>query len=68
MEQIILILINVIGMYMIIGAIFSIVFLWRGIAILDKGTKDSGIFFRLLLVPGILVFWPKFLVRWIKQK
>ncbi len=67
MEEFVLTMTSIIGIYVIVGAIFSILFLWKGIVRVDKDAEGTGILFRLILVPGLLVFWPLFLIKWYKS-
>ncbi len=55
-------------MYLICGLVFAIAFLIKGIAVVDEGAHGSGIGFRLIILPGVIVFWPLLLKKWIKAK
>lgn len=68
MESIVQILLNLISLYLVAGGIFSILFLWKGILQVDKGAAGTSKKFKLLLFPGLLIFWPIFLNRWYKAK
>jgi hypothetical protein len=67
MESFISICLLIFGIYLLIGILFSIAFLWKGITKVDPGTADSGFFFKLLLFPGISFFWILFLSKWLKS-
>ncbi len=67
MEFFISTLLLFIGIYLLIGVLFSILFLWKGITNVDPDTKGSGVFFKILLFPGICVFWILFLIKWMKR-
>lgn len=54
--------------YLCLGLTFSVVFLCWGIQRVDKGAEGTSIGFKLLLIPGLCVFWIIFLNRWIKSK
>ena len=56
------------GLYFLLGFVFAVIFLWKGIQVVDEGTEGTGLGFKLLLLPGMLVFWPVFLIKWIKMK
>ena len=47
-----------------VGLVFAVTFLWRGIQRVDTGAQGAGVFFRLLILPGVAAFWPMFLSRW----
>lgn len=53
--------------YLVIGLVFSIYFLAKGIYLLDKGAIGSSIVFKLLIWPGVISLWP-FLVFKLKSK
>ena len=67
MEMIISGILAAIGVYLLIGILFTIVFLFKGINVVDPGVEGSSRFFKLLLVPGLMVFWVYFLSKWIKS-
>jgi hypothetical protein len=49
-----------------LGFVFAVIFVWRGIGRLDAGAQGAGVFFRLLVLPGVAAFWPMFLSRWVR--
>jgi hypothetical protein len=49
-----------------LGFVFAVIFVWRGIGRLDAGAQGTGVFFRLLVLPGVAAFWPMFLSRWVQ--
>ena len=53
--------------YLVLGIIFSILFLWKGVSKVDPGTIGSGFFFKVLTFPGMCFFWILFLKKWIKS-
>jgi len=50
--------------YADLGLIFAVPFVWFGIQRVDSEAQGSGIGFRLLILPGVVAFWPMFLYRW----
>ena len=68
MEAIINIKLMVFGIYLIIGVIFSVLFLLRGINKIDEGAVGTSIFFKLLILPGVIALWPTLLYKWIKNR
>ena len=52
------------GLYVTAGAVFAIPFIIRGVERIDPLAAGSPWSFRLLLVPGTVVFWPLLLLRW----
>jgi len=49
--------------YASVGLVFAVPFVWSGIQRLDSEARGSGICFRLLILPGVVAFWPMFLRR-----
>jgi len=56
-------LVNLGGAYAAIGAVFAAGFLWRGVGRLDPAAAHGTWGFRVLIVPGVVMLWPLFLVR-----
>jgi hypothetical protein len=52
------------AVYVGLGLVFAVPFLWSGVQRLDSEAQGSGVGFRLLILPGVAVFWPMFLDRW----
>jgi hypothetical protein len=67
-ETIILFVFIVIGIYLSLGLLFSIFFVSKGVNKLDEGAHGAGIGFRLVIIPGCMVFWPLLLKRWINHR
>ncbi|NEQ97673.1 MAG: hypothetical protein F6K30_13305 [Cyanothece sp. SIO2G6] len=62
-------LINAVRAYLIAGLIFSVPFVFFGIQRVDAdahGWKNIG--FRIMIIPGMCVFWPLFAVRLVRGK
>ena len=67
MEIFVNLLINALGFYLLIGFLFSLLLLWKGLAKIDPNTIGSGIGFKLLVLPGLCAFWPLFVRKWLKS-
>ncbi len=52
--------------YAIAGALFSVLFHWRGLARLDGAAAGAGWFFRSIITPGIILFWPLLARQWLQ--
>ncbi len=59
---------TIIGMYLMCGLVFSLAFISRGLKILDEGSHGAGIGFKLIIIPGCMVFWPVLLKKWMNAK
>jgi hypothetical protein len=66
MEIIVNIALIVAAAYLLSGFVFAIAFLAKGIAAVDEGAVGSTIGFRIIIMPGVIVFWPFLLTRWRK--
>ena len=60
------IFISLLGVYLLIGLLFSIPFYLQGMKKVDAETQQSGMVFKLIIFPGILAFWPVLLNKWRK--
>jgi 4-hydroxybenzoate polyprenyltransferase len=67
MENIISIIINIVGIYLVLGVLFSIVFMWNSLEKVDKSVKGSSRFFKVLIFPGMIIFWILFLKKWLNR-
>lgn len=56
------------AVYLVAGLFFAIFFLAKGITVVDNGARDTGIGFRIIIMPGVILFWPFLLSKWRKQK
>ncbi len=56
------------GLYLAIGTVFAVAFHAKGIARVDSGAVGAGLFFRLLVTPGIVALWPVLLGKWRRRR
>lgn len=61
-------LLKVIHAYLIGGLIFSVPFVIFGIHRVDPNVQGWSILFRIIIMPGLLIFWPLFAVRLVRGK
>jgi hypothetical protein len=53
--------------YLSCGLLFAIPFVAKGVTTIDPdGARGTGWGFRLIIIPGTMVFWPLLLKKWIK--
>jgi len=57
-----------IALYLALGFVFAIPFLITGVSKIDEGAKELKVGFRLIILPGTMVFWPFLLRKWLKVK
>jgi hypothetical protein len=66
--MIIEIIMAIVGIYLLCGALFAIPFLVKGLAVIDESSRGSKLGFRIIILPGTIVFWPLLLTKWVKVK
>lgn len=52
--------------YVIVGAMFAALFHRRGLRVIDAGSREAGLGFRLIITPGIVALWPLLALRWFR--
>lgn len=58
--------VNLLGLYFILGFLFAIAFQISGARKVDAGVEGTSFWFKLLIFPGCIAFWPALLIKWIK--
>ena len=53
------------GAYLVCGLLFAIPFVLVGVGKIDPHAAHGKWGFRLLIIPGAMVFWPLLLRRWL---
>ena len=49
--------------YCTVGTLFALIFVTTGMPRIDPLTRHASIAFRLLILPGAMLFWPLLLLR-----
>jgi hypothetical protein len=57
-------LLAVIALHAALGALFAVVFHWRGLARIDAAAAQGSVGFRALVTPGVIALWPLLARRW----
>jgi len=68
MELVISIFLILMAVYLGLGALFYFPFIMKGIFVIDDDTRDSSLGFKLLIIPGVVAFWPFLLRKWVSGK
>lgn len=58
------IILIVAAIYLAFGLLFAIPFVIKGVQKVDEGAQGGSIGFRIIIIPGTMVFWPLLLKRW----
>jgi len=53
-----MILLYLVGGYLVVGVAFAIPFLTVWIRDVDDASQHAGLTFKLMILPGCVVFWP----------
>lgn len=59
------IILIIIAVYLIAGVLFAIPFVIKGVTRIDEGAHDSGWGFRIIIIPGTVIFWPLLMKKWL---
>lgn len=54
------------SIYLGLGLLFALPFLARGLAKIDPAAVGTSWGFRLLILPGVVTFWPLMALRWLR--
>lgn len=54
--------------YFILGLVFALVFVIWGIHKVDEDASGTHWFFRILMIPGSMAFWPILLMKWVRGR
>ena len=54
----------VLAAYLACGLVFAMPFVFHGVKKIDPHAAHGSWGFRLLIIPGTMVFWPLLLQRW----
>jgi hypothetical protein len=54
--------------YLTLGVLFVIPFLLKGLTKVDEGAHGGSIGFKIIIIPGVIVFWPVLMKKWRHDK
>ena len=58
----------IVTVYLVLGVLFVVPFLLKGLTKVDTSAHGGTIGFKLILIPGVIVFWPVLLNKWMKNR
>ncbi|MBL7737913.1 MAG: hypothetical protein JNK14_01755 [Chitinophagaceae bacterium] len=59
------IILIIVALYLLAGLVFAIPFMIKGVTVIDEGAHGSSWGFRIIIIPGVMVFWPFLLNKWL---
>ena len=64
-EEIAVWVVRLAGLYLLAGAVFAVPFVVKGAGRIDPVAREATRGFRILIVPGVIAFWPLLAKRWL---
>lgn len=55
-----------VAIYTFIGLLFGLPFVTWGVSRVDPSAKGAGVGSRLMILPGVMAFWPLLARRWLR--
>jgi hypothetical protein len=55
-----------VAVYLAAGVVFAVPFILKGVTKVDEGAHGATWGFRILIIPGTIIFWPFLLNKWMK--
>ena len=59
---------GLLGVYALLGLVFGVVFIARGVGVIDPEAREGSLGFRLIILPGCVALWPLLAWRWAKHQ
>tara|TARA_R110002096_G_scaffold24760_6_gene77923 strand:- start:1219 stop:1467 length:249 start_codon:yes stop_codon:yes gene_type:complete len=56
---------SILAVYLGFGLIFAILFVFLGVKRIDHAAAGGKLGFKLMIIPGCMIFWPFLFIRWI---
>jgi hypothetical protein len=57
---------SALGFYLVLGLLYGLYFISFGAGVMVPAARGAGLGFRLMILPGAIMFWPVLLARLIK--
>jgi len=59
----------IVGIYLLCGLLFAVPFVIKGVKVIDpNGAHGTRWGFRVIILPGTVIFWPVLIGKWVKAK
>jgi len=59
-------IVTLLSIYVLLGVLFAVPFVSKGVGRVDPIARESTIGLRLIAVPGAVALWPFLLLKWIR--
>lgn len=56
------------GIYFLLGICFAVPFVLKGAKVIDPAAVEGSRGFKFMIFPGVALFWPLLLKRWLKKE
>lgn len=56
---------GVVAIYLFCGILFAIAFIFKGVRMVDEGAHNASLGFKIIIIPGTIIFWPVLLRKWV---
>jgi hypothetical protein len=56
-----------VSIYLLAGLLFAIAFVIKGVEKIDQAAHGSSFGFRVIIIPGAMIFWPWLLKKWVRS-
>jgi len=59
--------VNLLAVYLLAGILFSVFFYLKGATRIDEGIKEAPWHFKLIIFPGVVMFWGVLLFKLMRR-
>ncbi len=67
-EAIATVIVTALGLYLLLGVLFALPFVARGVGRIDPLAREGSVGFRILIFPGTVALWPLLARRWLRKQ
>ncbi len=65
-EAVATVIVTALGLYLLLGVLFALPFVARGVGRIDPLAREGSVGFRILIFPGTVALWPLLVRRWLR--
>ena len=58
-------IVGLLGVYLVVGVVFAVPFLVKGVGKIDPVAAEGTVGFKLIIFPGVIALWPLLARRWL---